>query len=338
MAANALSDGRIDAHAHLAPRSFLREVARSKAFSVEVEETEQGYAVSLPGLPRLRPAGGGLIDTGARGLWMEENRITAQYFGVWLDVQGYTLTAEQAVPWSRLLNEHLARSAQEGGPAFEALASVPLQDGEAAAIELEYAIRSLGMVGAMIPSDPLDIDVATPTLEPFWAAAEALEVPVLLHGATHSRWNRVAPAYLAFSLGRTFDTTVLAAKLILNGLLDRHPRLKLMLCHGGGFLPYQAHRMQEGYRRGTDKAVQLLRSGPEEYLPMLYYDTVTLSEPSLKLLLEIAGAGHVMLGSDYVWEPMSGPLMEAVDAAGVSGQALNDISRGTALRLFGRTP
>lgn len=326
---------RIDAHAHLAPESFLQEIARSKAFDVQVEETPQGYGVTLPGLPRLRPAGGGLIDTGVRRPWMEANRVSAQYFGVWLDIQGYTLPAGQAAPWSRLLNEHLARAANEGGTAFRGLASVPVQDGQAAARELEYGVKTLGMAGAMLPSDPLDLDLATPQMEPFWAAAEALDVPVLLHGATHSRWNSVGPSYMAFSLGRTFDTTVLAGKLILNGLLDRHPRLKLMLCHGGGFLPYQVHRMQWGYERGTDKVAGLQRGGPEAYLAMLYYDTVTLSGPALKLLLEIAGPGHVMLGSDYVWEPMAGPLTEAAEAAGLSGQALEEVCQGTARRLFG---
>lgn len=327
--------GRIDAHAHLAPKSFLEEVARSKAFDVQIEETPQGHAVTLPGLPRLRPAGGGLVDTGARRPWMEANRVTAQYFGVWLDIQGYTLPDGQASDWSRLLNEHLQRAAQEGGAAFGALASVPVQDGEAAARELEYGVKTLGMAGAMLPSDPVGLDVAASHMEPFWAAAEALDVPVLLHGATHSRWGTVGPSYLAFSLGRTFDTTLLASKLILNGLLDRHPSLKLMLCHGGGFLPYQAHRMQWGYERGTDKAGDLQRGGPEAYLPMLYYDTVTMSGPALKLLLEIAGPGHVMLGSDYVWEPMAGPIMEAAEAAGLTGQALEDVCQGAARRLFG---
>ncbi len=325
----------IDAHAHLAPKSFLQEIARSRAFDVDVEETPQGHAVQFPRLPKLRPAGGGLVDTAVRRPWMEANGVTSQYFGVWLDIQGYTLPNTQAADWSRLLNEHLARAAGDGGVAFKALASVPVQDGEAAARALEYAIKTLGMPGAMIPSDPLDLDLATPGMEPFWAAAEALDVPILLHGATHSRWSTVGPPYLAFSLGRTFDTTVLAAKLILNGLLDRHPQLKLMLCHGGGFLPYQVHRMQWGYERGTDKTVELQRSGPEAYLPMLFYDTVTLSGPALNLLLQIAGPGHIVLGSDYVWEPMAGPLTEAADAAGLSGQALEDVCHGTALRLFG---
>ncbi len=325
---------RIDAHAHLAPRSFLKEVATSRAFAAQVEEAGGGYALQFPDLPRIRPATGGLIDAEARRPWMESNAVADQYFGIWLDIQGYTLPQDQIAPWSRLLNEHLARAAEEGGREFHSLASVPVQDGEAAAKELEYGVKTLGMSGVMIPSDPMDQDVAVPAMEPFWTAAEALNVPVLLHGATHSRWNTVAPSYLAFSLGRPFDTTVLAAKLILNGLLDRHPRLKLMLCHGGGFLPYQVHRMQEGYRRGTDKTMELERGGPEAYLPLLYYDTVTLSGPALDLLLRIATADHVMLGSDYVWEPMAGPFMDAVEAAGLTGAQLEAVSRGAAERMF----
>lgn len=95
-------------------------------------------------------------------------------------------------------------------------------------------------------------------------------MPVMLHGASHSKWPLVGPSYMAFSLGRTLDTTILAAKLIHSGLLDHHPNLKLMLCHGGGFLPYQIGRLDVAYRRGTEKVTELERGGPEAYTPMLY--------------------------------------------------------------------
>ena len=213
---------------------------------------------------------------------------------------------------------------------------MPLRDGDLAARELEYAVSTLGMSGTMVPSDPVDIDISDSSLEPLWAAAESLNVPVLLHGATHSKWANVGPPYLAFSLGRTLDTTILATKLILGGLLDRYPNLKLMLCHGGGFLPYQIGRVHGAYVRGTEKVAQLKLEGPESYLPMLYYDTVTLNPRSLRLLLDLAGSEHVMLGSDYVWEPMGGGIKDAVQAAGLPQQQLDDIYSNAAAKLFRR--
>lgn len=327
----------IDVHAHIAPLAFLQEVKRSaRSFGVEVEETANGHAITFPGLSRLRPAGGGLTDTQDRARWMDSNGVGLQYLAAWLDIQGYTLPKDKEASWVRLLNEHITQTSQGSGGRYGGLAAVPLSGGTLAAKELEYAINTLGLKGVMVPSDPVDIDISSQEMEPLWDTAVALDVPVLLHGATHSKWANVGPAYLAFSLGRTLDTTILATKLILGGLLDRHPKLKLLLCHGGGFLPYQIGRIHQAYLRGTDKVADLELEGPESYLPMLYYDTVTLNPRSLRLLLDLAGSEHVLLGSDYVWEPMGGGIQDAVQAAGLPQQQLDDIYSNAAVKLFQR--
>ena len=327
--------GFIDVHAHIAPTSFLKEVQKSaKAFGVEVEETDAGHALTFPGLPTLRAAGGSLSDTLARTQWMRENGVGSQYMAAWLDIQGYTMAADKEADWVRLLNEHMVRTARDSGSAFRAIAAVPMRDGEKAARELEYAVKTLGMLGTMLPSDPADLDVADPGMEPLWAVAEELDVPVMLHGASHSKWPSVGPSYMAFSMGRTLDTTILAAKLIHSGLLDRHPKLKLMLCHGGGSLPYLIGRVDVAYRRGMEKVTDLQKDGPEDYMSMLYYDTVTINPRSLELLLDMAGPEHILLGSDWVWAAMSGGLMDAVDNVGLNQADQDRITRQNALDLF----
>ena len=335
MPVHSIPDGFIDVHAHIAPTSFLKEVHKfGKSFGVDIDETESGHALTFPSLPTLRAAGGSLSDTVTRSEWMEEQGIGSQYMAAWLDIQGYTLPQNKEADWVRLLNEHMAQTADESGEAFRSIAAVPLRDGDRAARELEYAVKTLGMLGVMLPSDPADVDVADPVLEPFWAAAEALDVPVMLHGASHSKWPQVGPSFLAFSMGRTLDTTILAAKLIHSGLMDRHPNLKLILCHGGGSLPFLIGRLDVAYRLGMEKMADLNRGGPEEYMPMLYYDTVTVNRRSLKLLLDLAGPEHVLLGTDWVWAAMSGGLMDAVGTIGLSQSDQDLITRQNALTLF----
>lgn len=126
--------------------------------------------------------------------------------------------------------------------------------------------------------------------------AESLGVPVVLHPATHGFGGGITPAYLTFSLGRTLDTTITAAKLILEGLFDRHPDLKMVLVHGGGFLPYQAARIDNGYSSGSGRTVDLQQDNPSDYLSMLYYHTVNMSPDSLRIMRNAAGAEHIMLG------------------------------------------
>ena len=332
---NDTHDCCIDGHAHVAPLSFLNVVqGAAKSLGVKVERTPEGHSIAFPHMPKLRPAGGRLVELESRADWMRSEGVTHQVTGPWLDAVGYTLPPKREVEWVHLLNEHMAAEVSSSGDKFRALATVPLRSGGAAAKELEDAVTQHGMVGAMVPSDPVDVDVADPALESLWATAADLGVPVLLHGASHSKWDAFGPSYLAYSLGRTFDTTVLAAKLILAGVLDRNPNLKLVLCHGGGALPYVIGRIEDGYRRGIEKRVDLERGGPTEYMPRLYYDTVTLNERSMRMLLDFVGAGHVMLGSDFVWGPMAqefaGPATEAANA-----EEIDSIRSGTAQGLFG---
>ncbi len=327
--------GFIDVHAHIAPVSFLKEVQNSaKAFGVEVEETDGGHALTFPGLPTLRAAGGSLSETETRSEWMREQGVGSQYLAAWLDIQGYTMPPDKEADWVRLLNEHMVQTAKDAGPAFRTIAAVPMQDGERAARELEYAVKTLGMLGVMLPSDPAEVDVADPSLGPLWGgcgrARRAGDAP---RGIPH-KWPLVGPSFRAFSMARTLDTTILAAKLIHSGLLDRHPKLKLMLCHGGGSLPYLIGRVDVAYRRGMEKLTDLKKDGPEDYMSMLYYDTVTVNPRSLKLLLDLAGPEHVLLGSDWVWAAMSGGLMDAVGHVGLDQADQDRITRGNALELF----
>ncbi|MFQ6029107.1 MAG: amidohydrolase family protein, partial [Dehalococcoidia bacterium] len=181
---------------------------------------------------------------------------------------------------------------------------------------------------------PTEQDLAKESFEPLWTAAEELDVPVVLHPPTHGFGGSITPSYLAFSLGRTLDTTITTAKLILGGLFDRHPNLKMMLVHGGGYLPYQAARIDNGYRSGAGKPVELQRDQPSDYLPLLYYDNVAVSAAAVRLMRDIAGADHIMLGSDYVFSGPARPLNQNIEEAGLAAEKVNLICCGNARRFF----
>ena len=217
---------------------------------------------------------------------------------------------------------------------FAALATVPVQDGALAARELEYAVNELGMLGVMLATDPVEQDLAKESFEPFWDAAEALDVPIVMHPPTHGFGASIRPSYLAFSLGRTLDTTITTAKLILGGLFDRHPNLKMMLVHGGGYLPYQAARIDSGYLGGNGRPVELQRDRPSDYLPLLYYDNVNVSAAAVRMMHEIAGTDHLLLGSDYVFAGSRSPIAANIEEAGFTSDQVDLICCGNARRLF----
>jgi aminocarboxymuconate-semialdehyde decarboxylase len=324
----------IDTHAHIVPESLVEEARNSGAsLGVSVEDTDRGPALQFDGLTHLRPVGG-LADMGPRLEWMDRQGLELQILASWLDIQGYTLSADNAATWARLFNQHLSQVIESHPNRFRGLATVPIQDGEMAARELDYSVNQLGFLGAMLATDPVEQDLSRDSFDPLWSAAEELDVPLVLHPPTHGFGANIRPGYLAFSLGRTLDTTITTAKLILTGLLDRHPRLKLVLVHGGGYLPYQAARIDNGYRGGNGRPVELQREKPSDYLPMLYYDNVAVSTPAVRMMNEIAGPEHLLLGSDYVFAGSPAPIASNIEAAGFTPDQLNLICCGNARRLF----
>lgn len=334
--AQEMATGRpIDSHCHIVPSGLVEEAKRSgRALGIQVEDSPQGAVLTFPGIPTLRPVTRGHTSLEDRIRWMDREGIGMQLLASWLDVQGYSLPAEEAATWARALNEQLAYEASREKGRFRAMATVPLQDGERAARELEFAVNSLGMIGTMVAADPVEINLASDGMEPLWAAAESLDVPVVIHPATHGPGAIATPPFLTNIMGRTFDTTVTAAKLILSGLLDRHPNLKLVLVHGGGYLPYQIGRLDHGYEAEAAGPRKLQGGLPSSYLPLMYYDTVSMGREALRLLLDVAGARHIMIGSDFVAQASDEHPIERVKQVNPSPEELHFMCCGTAQTLF----
>src|SRR5207248_7823235 len=113
--------------------------------------------------------------------------------------------------------------------------------------ELRRAVRQLGMKGAEIASNVAGQDLDAPELEPVWAEAEALHVLFFIHPNEVAGRDRMAGYYLRNLIGNPLDTTLAAARLILGGVLERHPRLRFLLAHAGGYLPFALGRLDHGY-------------------------------------------------------------------------------------------
>ena len=134
-----------------------------------------------------------------------------------------------------------------------------------------------------------------------FARCEALRLPVLLHPLNTVGGGRLAPYYLSNLLGNPFDTAIAAAHLIFGGVLDRHPRLPVLLPHAGGALPYLAGRLQRG-QKVRPEAQGRARRPVTAYLKRFTYDTISYSEEILQDLIRLVGAERIMMGSDYCFD------------------------------------
>ena len=326
----------IDIHAHGVPKQFLEDVRRTRLAGVEVTAAEKGgYIVTFPGCAPLRPAAGIMLDFTQRLAWLDGQGMEQQLIGPWLDVHGQELPSADGSIWVRQLNDAMAESIADSGRRLLAHATLHLADTESAARELERCVKQHGMTGCMIPTNLPEGALHDSRFDALWEAAQSLDVPMVLHPLMDG------PAACMFQhlprfknlYGRTIDTTVAAAQLILAGVFDRYPKLRLVLVHGGGFLPYQSARLDREFGGSEGRL-------PSDYMKRFYYDTAIMSAPALQLLFALVGTGQVMIGSDYAAGPVERPgpkLTDALDATGIDGAARRSVLRDTAESIFRTT-
>lgn len=324
--------GGIDIHGHGVPRPFLDWAAGSRPGGTAVDVSDGEYVVTFPGGAPLRPVTERMADFDARLRWMDEQGLGQQLVAPWLDVAGQDLPAPAGQEWVRRLNDCMAEAVAASGGRLRAHITLHLADPAAAAAELHRAATGLGMTGCMIPTDFPGGDLADPSYDAVFEAAESLQIPLVLHPPSVGPSMCIAGMQRFGGLyGRLIDTTMIATRLLLGGLFERHPGLQLVLVHGGGFLPYQTGRLERHAGRGRDATATALT----EYVRRCHFDTVLMSSAAIRLLVELAGAEHVMVGSDYPFVGADDPgVLEHLQECALPPDAMRAIVAGNAGRLF----
>jgi aminocarboxymuconate-semialdehyde decarboxylase len=208
---------------------------------------------------------------------------------------------------------------------------VPLQDTKMAIDELERLVTKLGLIGVNIPGSigrAGRIDEAR--LEPFYDRVEQLGIPLFMH-PTDVAFDEILEGYngaLYNSLGRVIDVSVAAYRLVLSGIMERHPNLKVFMSHAGGALPYQSGRMDK-----NSKAAGLPRP-PSTYIKRMYTDTVQPHALGVRFAVEYYGVDHILYGDDYpCWNPEG--ALKVFAEAGLSKEDHQKIFYDNARRVLG---
>ncbi|HEY1822279.1 MAG TPA: amidohydrolase family protein [Trebonia sp.] len=323
----------IDIHVHALPLALLREISDRTVDGWSADRVDGGWRVSLPGDDSPRLVRAPMTDTGRRADWAAAQGLTRQVVSPWLDAQPVGAMPQAAArDWARRLNAALAE--QENAAGNDKLATVALTSH--AAGDLRQAVEEDGMAGLILSTNPPGAaDLADPVLEGLWEAAAGLGVPVVLHPPTDGP-ARALPGSAEFgnTYCRLVDSTFAVTKLLLSGVLDRYPRLRLVVVHGGGFLPYQSMRLDGGHRADALSGYQIARDRPSDYLGDLFFDTVAMRPEAVRFLAEIAGPDHVLLGSDYPFPLGDRNPAGTVRSAGLGDAATAAVLGGNASQLF----
>jgi aminocarboxymuconate-semialdehyde decarboxylase len=282
----------VDVHAHGVPVEELRDTEEEW---IVIEADDRGESVLVDG-HRLGPIPPLMSDTARRLGAMDRQGIDLQLVSPWVGLFGYHLPPDLGLGLARVVNDSLVVSVSRHPARLRAMATVPLQDVNASAVELERAITALGMAGVQI-GPTVGGHYVSEGLDTFWETAARLGCLVLVHPGLPLPGIDLSRYFLDNLVGRPAETAIAGGHLILSGLLDRYPGLNVCLVHGGGFLPYQIGRFDWAF--GRQLAGDSTPTLPSISLRRLYYDSILHSPASLGFLIETVGPTQVLLGSDY---------------------------------------
>jgi aminocarboxymuconate-semialdehyde decarboxylase len=247
----------------------------------------------------------------------------------------YGLGASEAATAHRLVNEGVAEFVARRPDRFLGLGIVSLQEPELAIAELETVMSKLGLEGVQILTNVRGEELSEERFGPFFAKAEMLGAFIMMHPSGFTHAERLQRWYLNNVIGNPLDTTVALHSLILSGTLARHPELKLMAVHGGGFLPAYSGRIDHAWGAREDTRADLALP-PTTYLRLVYLDTVVFGAAQLQALLDLFGPDRLLMGTDYPFDMGEyDPIGHIAGLEQIDERTLAALAGGNAARVLG---
>jgi aminocarboxymuconate-semialdehyde decarboxylase len=213
----------------------------------------------------------------------------------------YTVPIEIAVQATQIVNDGIAEFCAMKPERLKGFGAVPMTDGAEATRELERCIRKLDFTGVEILTNVAGKELSDPAFAPFWQKAEELGALVMIHPNGFTDAARLTRFYFNNVIGNPLETTIALHYLIFDGVLERHPRLKILVVHGGGYLGAYSGRIDHAWGARSDSH-GALPNPPTAYLKRIYVDTVVFTPHQLAALVGAFGPDHVLLGTDYPYD------------------------------------
>lgn len=246
----------------------------------------------------------------------------------------YTVPLEVSVKAAQIVNDGIAEYVGRHADRFRALGTVPMTDGHEAAMELERCMTQLGFKGAQVLTNVAGNELSDPAYAPFWAKAEKLGALVVIHPNGFTEGKRLERFYFNNVIGNPLETTIALHYLIFDGVLERHPNLKILAVHGGGYLGGYWGRIDHAWGARSDCRAEL-PNPPTSYLKKVFVDSVVFTPGQLRNLVETFGADRVLMGTDYPFDMADYDPVGHVVSSGLDEATVAAICGGNAKQLLG---
>ena len=324
----------IDVHAH----AMLPGVEALLAGDPRAEQAREDEAAffgpesAAPSREMVRRVAPLMLDLDARLAKMDAQGVDVQLVSTSPAHYHSWAPRDLAARLARAIGEEIAALC-ERSERLHGLGYAPLQHPDAAETALVEAVRELGLRGVEIPSYGGDHELGDPELEPFWARAEEIGAVVFVHPWGCTLGARLRRHFMSNLVGQPVENAMAISSLVLSGLLERRPGLRIVLAHGGGYLPLAPGRMDHGWAVRPELTTA---ERPSDALKRLYYDSLTFAPELLETLAQRVGADRIVLGSDFPFDMgCEDPVGHVHAAAGLSGAQRQAILGANAAALLG---
>jgi aminocarboxymuconate-semialdehyde decarboxylase len=236
---------------------------------------------------------------------------------------------------SAMQNDHIAALVAQAPGVLAGLGTLPMADTALAIAEARRGVQEMGLRGFQIDSRVNERELSDASLDPLWACLAALGAVVVIHPLGFSDGGRLGAFFMVNTVGQPLEETIAFQHLVFGGVLDRHPGLKVLICHGGGYVPSYVGRLDHAWEHRPELR-KLISQPPSTYIPRLYYDTCVFRPDLIENLIKLAGADRVLMGSDYPFDMGDPDPLGLVEACrGLSAGQRAAITGGNARALFG---
>jgi len=321
----------IDVHNHYYPPKYLKALQNGESVVKITFDDHGNTLVHYPGDYNI--AVPGQRDLKIREKMLDDHGIDMQVYS--MTTPGtHVETPATAARLASMVNDEFAEGVQARPKRFSAYATLPLNDPAASVKELERAVRQLHLPGAMLFSNVNGVPLADERFFPLYEMANDLGAVLHIHPTHPVNVDAMQDYWLMPLVGFLFDTTLATAHLVFNGVPERFPKIKWVLGHLGGAIPYLAERLDRGHRAFKECRAKISKP-PSEYLKKFHFDTVNFDRDALMLAIKFAGVSQILAGSDYAHQIGSPKLMlESIRGLPISDEDKASILGGNAKRVL----
>ena len=323
----------VDAHAHVIVPEITREAGEGD-WRPRVFRDDDGAQVVELGGKQIRSAIEEFVDAERIVAARREAGVDRVLLSPWVPLLYYDAAPDEGLRRARIQNEALAALVRGRQTDIAALGALPLQDPDLAATELRALMEDGALRGIEVAASVRGVFLGDDRFEPLWEAAAETGTLVFVHPTTRGFEAAVFQDYYLWNaVGNPLETAVTAAHMVMAGVMERHPGLRVLLAHGGGALLALRGRLRHAHGFQPQAGARL-RESPDDSIRRFYFDTLTHDDALLRSLIDYVGPEHVLFGSDYPFDMGDARHVDALRNLRLPSDVEEAILAGSAERLL----